>query len=960
MTQAQRSADVHQDELCPPNKRYALMDANKKVDLDNLLCPDESRILANILQNHPLRFNIAASSLVPWIYLWQFWHTLHEDGSKYTLKFLLDRKELTLTLDDFGTIIQLPQATDNNHDSFFPTLAFSDMVPFYINNLGFTMELREISISRQLIMQMLYCCVNNVHVDSAELLWEGFHYPLKNPTTILPYPRFTKLIVCHYMTAFPEISIRAHDSYHNLEDDVMIKSIFNSGKNKNVVFRVDVPTTQSQPIESTQGTHRTTSGPRTRTPVVAQGESSAQRRSKVIRLRIPPRRSTRLTLPTPVPTTDEADDLILQDTLQVSLADQKSREELKEKQNVELVIKHLASEEIEKLVEGTENVKETEVDESTLKKDDNTNDPGTRLEPRSNKESPEVEITAVVTPVNVNEKEEELTEDEYELKRREKGKHVEESRNTPFPTPIRSLRIHSTLISSDTEKLQELTENVPTPSSSTPSSSSPKLIIYVTNRLLSLFKSKTKTRHFKRYKSFFDEIQGHYGYLFAHLKKKFMPKKKFHELGGYLQEVMEESLPKMVDASVRSYMSGHILHVHPAQAAPASAQEQQYQLPSVIRLRDQDDHHDEAPLEGEKSTKRHKTSEYETYVSGESSSGQVNESETDSYASNDDEITNEQVLQDLMDEMSQTIDEAKLHKVVNEMLRQQCTSGDEHQYHIDQMQNFLKNDIVWESRKEILVSPHPKKSTSVVLSCQRDPKAPALSLVNHDLLYLKKRSSCPDKIVMSLHKFPAVRFLDDDIVERTSRWIFYIRTQKESGKPKEEIYSNSKIIQIIKTYWELGHEHKIVTEIIARRANGSIVSITESDYKNLNKNDIEDMYLLIVNNKVPDYAETGLLWSLSVFIRRIKKHKMFSIVSEPIYGIIYKNNKKEKRVMSYQEAHKFCDATLKRVLEGLKSYNNDVKYGYVKTNLSKEDVEYLQLFKEEIEERLKHHEQMRH
>ncbi|GJT33580.1 hypothetical protein Tco_0923999 [Tanacetum coccineum] len=52
-----------------------------------------------------------------------------------------------------------------------------------------------------------------------------------------------------------------------------------------------------------------------------------------------------------------------------------------------------------------------------------------------------------------------------------------------------------------------------------------------------------------------------------------------------------------------------------------------------------------------------------------------------------------------------------------------------------------------------------------------------------------------------------------------------------------------------------------------RGANECIVSITEPDYKNLNKNDIEDMYLLIMNGKVPDYAETGLLWSLSVFIR---------------------------------------------------------------------------------------------
>ncbi|GKA45418.1 hypothetical protein Tco_0738214, partial [Tanacetum coccineum] len=206
----------------------------------------------------------------------------------------------------------------------------------------------------------------------------------------------------------------------------------------------------------------------------------------------------------------------------------------------------------------------------------------------------------------------------------------------------------------------------------------------------------------------------------------------------------------------------------------------------------------------------------------------------------------------------------------------------------------------------------------------------------------------------------SVIFPDDDIEERTSKWvkkcvkkfnpyarynvehwknahakIFYIKKQQESGKPKEEIYSNSKIVD--------------------------------------------------------DYAETGLLWSLSVFIRStviwervhdfqlgvesyqqqvnltspiitfpgIEKYDMFFIVTDPVYGIIYENSEKEKRVIRHQEIHKFCDATLKRVLEGFKSYNNDVKYGYVTTSLSKKDVEDLQLFAEEIKERLKHQDQMR-
>ncbi|GJU76242.1 integrase, catalytic region, zinc finger, CCHC-type containing protein [Tanacetum coccineum] len=112
MAQQQHAADVHPDELCPPNKRYDLMDANKKVDLDHMQCPPESKILTNIIKNHPLRFSIAASSSVPWIYMAQFWHTLKEDRSKYRLKFMLDKKELNLTWMTSEQSFHLPRELD--------------------------------------------------------------------------------------------------------------------------------------------------------------------------------------------------------------------------------------------------------------------------------------------------------------------------------------------------------------------------------------------------------------------------------------------------------------------------------------------------------------------------------------------------------------------------------------------------------------------------------------------------------------------------------------------------------------------------------------------------------------------------------------------------------------------------------------------------------------------------------
>ncbi|GJS83870.1 hypothetical protein Tco_0750411 [Tanacetum coccineum] len=441
--QQQHAADVHPDELCPPNKRYDLMDANKKVDLEHVQCSPESKILTNIIKNHPLRFSIAASSSVPWIYMAQFWNTLKEDGLKYRLRFMLDKKELTLTLDDFRKIFHLPQATANNHNSFMPPPSFSNMVPFYKQD-------------------------------------------------------------------------RARDMYHNLQDDDIMKNIFNSGRHKNKVgmkipdrmitdemkqtehyrmytevFRIDVPLTQSQPTESTHGTHRKTSAPRSSNPDKEVADSSAN-----------------------------------------------CHEEQEARENVALVDEHLASEEIEKMVEKQENI-----------------------------------------------------------------------------------------------------------------------------------------------------------------------------VGS--------------------------------QSQTSSVPEQQYQLYLAMKADPQLQQQDIAIW---CNAKRQNPSEYEDYVSRESiiwisfskreqapsTSGNQEQDDdfdfwTDSYALDDDEIPTKQVSQDIMEEVSLTIDEAKLRKMADEMLRQRCTSGDEH---------------------------HVKKIL----------KRPALSLINQDLLDLKKEILAREDSFVTSTMFPAIIFKDDDSV----------------------------------------------------------------------------------------------------------------------------------------------------------------------------------------------------
>ncbi|GJU76128.1 hypothetical protein Tco_1273198 [Tanacetum coccineum] len=311
--------------------------------------------------------------------------------------------------------------------------------------------------------------------------------------------------------------------------------------------------------------------------------------------------------------------------------------DLEAQYNVENVQEHLVDEEIVTMVEGTENVDEDEFIDEIFNDQEH---PNTRIKPESHKGSP-----------------------------------------------------------------KELTAIDPTPSSSTP---------------------KPKQDHFKYYKSVFHKMNMRYGYTFRHLQKSFILRRNFNEMANTLKAMFKEVVPLMTQTdfvdlvveavkkerenlqaklSMQDYMSNNILHVHPTQAASSSVQDLKYQLYlkmkddeqvcnanlsiwwslnimfekpappvapyrlTIVCTRDHEDHHDDdAHPEGESSAKRQRTSEYGTYIVGESSFEQVI-NESNPPGSDNDEVPSKEVSPELLEEISREVDEAQLHKVVNDMLR---------------------------------------------------------------------------------------------------------------------------------------------------------------------------------------------------------------------------------------------------------------------------------------------------
>nr|GEY24755.1 hypothetical protein [Tanacetum cinerariifolium] len=508
----------------------------------------------------------------------------------------------------------------------------------------------------------------------------------------------------------------------------------------------------------------------------------------------------------------------------------------------------------------------------------NQEDLGTRIETKIDKESPEVEKDADMVIIN-NEEEEESVGDEFELRKREKGKGIEDNRDTPPPIPIRSLRTHISPLSSDKETLQELMitiEEAPlfadrkklqelTVTDSTPSSSLPKPKterFRRTHRTTSAPKTSnpedTKIESSAQRKPTMIRFR--------------VPRRPYHEtpiqivvenvdvdafmddvlnnqedLGTRIETKIDKESPevekdadmdneKLRNDDLSIWWSLKIKFDKPALSATLCQT-------AAICPRDHGDHHDDAHHEGENSScTQEQLDEFDAWMDG--------------FGTDDNEVPTEEVSQELWEEISGEIDEAQVQKAVNDM-------------------------------KERLSLLNLQKPTPVYHNCHRDPKALPITLLNQDLFYLKYGNSRLNKYTLSLHKFPVYLWAKQD----------HTRRQKELRDKPKEVYSELKIIEVIRTSYELGHEHKLIIEIVVRRANGKINPIKESDYKYLNKNDIEDLYFLCVNGK--------------------------------------------------------------RVLEIMKKYNKDMKYGYVIPSPSDADSEYLKFYKEDIEDHFKRRDQMR-
>ncbi|GKC98448.1 hypothetical protein Tco_1168723 [Tanacetum coccineum] len=393
--------------------------------------------------------------------------------------------------------------------------------------------------------------------------------------------------------------------------------------------------------------------------------------------------------------------------------------------------------------------------------------------------------------------------------------------------------------------------------------------------------------------------------------------------------------PKIIEELFKNYVYGNVIQVHPTTTTSTettSSVDLQHQLYLKMKRSLKDQANDpavgDAPPEEDKKVKRHKTSKNSKSAREETV---IDEDEVIPEDETPELITK---FQDVDKRVPTIYDYARIKATLNDALSNQFKNVED----LEQTTNFIENQIHGNTKEK--------------------------------------------EYILSLHKIHVERFPKDDLEEKTNRWV-----HKEFKNFNEDSRLIKEVVRIATDQLQ-GLDY--MEQIIVMRENDKPDSFLEADFKYLNKNDIGDLYYLCQNMKI-NYREIKLTNLLITFIKTraiwervhdfhlgiksykikvnltaptltfpsIEEHEPYSIVEEPNTGLIYLNNKNEKRVMYLVEIVKFCNAILERVLKEVKHKIFQSKPWRKSPLLGELDRDILRAFEREITKRLSHREQMR-
>ncbi|GJZ56475.1 retrotransposon protein, putative, ty1-copia subclass [Tanacetum coccineum] len=270
-----------------------------------------------------------------------------------------------------------------------------------------------------------------------------------------------------------------------------------------------------------------------------------------------------------------------------------------------------------------------------------------------------------------------------------------------------------------------------------------------------------------------------------------------------------------------------------------------------------------------------------------------------------------------------------------------------------------------------------------ILDTQRAPLLPFKYFINNDLKYLQggvstmTYTTSTTKIKAAQYDLPGIEDMVPNIwspvkvaYDKYALWgISHWREQRKSfyayarGRKSRDVYSTKCIMAVTHVKVMGKHGYGYLEEIVVRRADNVLYRFKEGDFPRLRINDIEDMLLLVVQNRlinlsgddVADFVIALRMFTRSLVIQKrvedlqlgvesyqkqinvtkpdttrpdLRKRHPYTPYKDP-QGFIYVDDFKRNRLMRSDELYKFSDGTLTRLLSSLEDITKNIDIEYL-------------------------------
>ncbi|GKB55548.1 hypothetical protein Tco_0906301 [Tanacetum coccineum] len=147
---------------------------------------------------------------VPKIFMQKFWCTIKKVQGIESYEFLLANKKCRFDAEVFRKILDICPRVEGEE---FTKLQNDDNTLTFLIDLGYKSPL------------------DKENVDYPELIWEDFAYQIdhkrerKSRRENMPYPRFTKVIINHFLKQHKSLSNLKYQHYHTIKDDGIVSRL---------------------------------------------------------------------------------------------------------------------------------------------------------------------------------------------------------------------------------------------------------------------------------------------------------------------------------------------------------------------------------------------------------------------------------------------------------------------------------------------------------------------------------------------------------------------------------------------------------------------------------------------------------------------------------------------------------------------------------------------------------------